>query len=383
MLPFCSGFNSNNDDYGSGDCSQRLVGCPEDIFTNSQIAGIPELVGKWNFMNQTETEVSKNIPGITGTMLFNNNGYYLLAVPSKTALGDYTLEASWGTQGHNLLTICYSAGCENNTLSTVSPNYIRFNDNNHNTIQLTKIQLIPTLQTIPKEHITIVPHLNGTWNMTSNGAINKTLGQITFGSNNEFTGTFDANREPVKGIYSYKMGDFGLSYTYHNHPVQIDSKLNVTDHDDMKIWNISVYNSTTIGSNHKITTGLYLRPGYIISLARSPPIHFVNSLIGHWTFYNQTSPAVTAALSHGFTAKQKNMTDIFNPLDLDHVNIQAAIKTNSDREKWTDYIMSLAKMKTGDIRFESSMFQVTPSYNNGLCIADEYTLGCAPGEWRT
>ncbi|MGA9153893.1 MAG: hypothetical protein WBZ36_25215, partial [Candidatus Nitrosopolaris sp.] len=194
---FCSGFNSNNDDYGSGDCSdtplanisQRLVGCPEDIFTNSQIAGIPELVGKWNFMNQTETEVSKNIPGITGTMLFNNNGYYLLAVPSKTALGDYTLEASWGTQGHNLLMICYSAGCENNTLSTVSPNYIRFNDNNHNTIQLTKIELIPTLQTIPKEHITIVPHLNGTWNMTSNGAINKTLGQMTFGSNNEFTGT--------------------------------------------------------------------------------------------------------------------------------------------------------------------------------------------------
>jgi len=55
--------------------------------------------------------VHENIPGIRGTMLFNNNRYDLV-----TVYGDYTLEGGWGTLGHNILTICYAGGCENNTL---------------------------------------------------------------------------------------------------------------------------------------------------------------------------------------------------------------------------------------------------------------------------
>lgn len=157
--------------------------------------------------------------------------------------------------------------------------------------------------------------------------------------------------------------------------MKIDSSLNVTDKDDMKMMDISVHNST-IGSDYKITTGLYLHPGVIIYFTRAQPIQFANSLVGHWTWYNQTSPTVTISLAHGFTAKQRNMTDIFDPLGLDP-SIQTAMKTNSDKE-----ILSLAEMKTGNIRFDSSHFIVTPPNNNGSsCIADEYALSCAPGDW--
>jgi hypothetical protein len=398
---FCNGWDSNNNDYGNGDCadtplaniSQFLVGCPEDIMTNSQIGGIPALVGKWNFVNQTGYEVSRNLPGIEGTMLFNNNGYYLMTVPNKTPFGNYTLEAGWGTLGHNILTICNAENCENNTLITVSSDYIKFKDNENNTIQLTRIP-IPISVTAPIRIVGPVAPipLNGTWNLTSNGAVNKTLGQITFPPNSDrFTGTFNANREPVQGTYSFKghksLGDLSLSYTYHDHPVQIVSKLNMTDHDDMKMFYINVYNPIitlvpTIGSDYKVTTGLYLRPGYIISLARAPPIGFINSLMGNWTFYNETSPTVTAA-SHGFTAKQRNTTDIFSSNSDISPNIKAAIKTNSDKEKWSDYILSLAMLKTGHIKFDTSTFMVTPTNNNGLCITDGYALSCGPGEWST
>jgi hypothetical protein len=191
----------------------------------------------------------------------------------------------------------------------------------------------------------------------------------------------------VEGTYSYtiaKVGDsFGnmdLEYTYHNHGVAISSNLNVTDHDNMKMMYISVHdphNPPTVGSDYKITTGLYLRPGYIISLARSPQIHFVNSLIGYWTFYNQTLPAITAELAHGFTTNQRNMTDIFSSSNFNLSPIIQSIKTKFDKEKWTDYILFLAALRTGNIRFDTSTFMVTPPNNNGsLCIAVEYALGC-------
>ena len=176
----------------------------------------------------------------------------------------------------------------------------------------------------------VYTNLSGTWNLTSNDAVNKTLGQIRFGSNNRFTGTFDGNRESVGGSYTVlnhtanPFANLTLNYIYHNHAVKTDSSLNVTDKDDMKMMDISVHNPyhiPTVGSDYKVTTGLYLHPGIIIYFTRAQPIQFANSLVGHWTFYNQTSAAVTATLSHVFTTKQRNMTDIFNPLGLD-LNIQ-------------------------------------------------------------
>lgn len=62
-----------------------------------------------------------------------------MTVPTKTGFGDYTLEGSWGCIGHNVLTLCYAGGCENSTLITASPNYIKFIDNNGNRIHLMKI----------------------------------------------------------------------------------------------------------------------------------------------------------------------------------------------------------------------------------------------------
>ena len=208
-----------------------------------------------------------------------------------------------------------------NTLITVSPTHIKFKDNNHNIIHLTKItpnQISATqggvgaTVTAPKgsviEPLTMTPpRLNGTWNMTSNGAVNKTLGQINFETNNSFTGTFNGNKEHVSGTYSTLMGeqyaDLHLDYTYQGHKVSVYGNLNVTDHDNMKMMNISV-------PSIYAKTGLYVHPGLIISFYRAPPIQFANSLIGHWTFTNQTSPAATAALTHGFTAKERNTTGV-------------------------------------------------------------------------
>ena len=183
--------------------------------------------------------------------------------------------------------------------------------------------------------------------------------------------------EHVSGTYSTltsePYADLYLDYTYQGHQVSVYGNLNVTDHDNMKMFNISVPSTYA-------KTGLYVHPGLIISFYRASPIQFSNSLIGHWTFTNQTSPAVTAALAHGFTSAEKNMTAIFNPIDIDP-NIQPAIKTNLDKEKWTDYVMSLAKLKTGHIRFDSGYFVVAPPSNNGSsCIT---RLECGSGNWKT
>jgi hypothetical protein len=120
---FCAGWDNNNADYGGQFCSDQplanitvnLVGCPEDIMTASQIAGLPALIGKWNFVNET----SNNMAEISGTMNFANDGHLKVTVPSKTGFGDYTLEGSWGYIGHNILTQCYAGGCENSTLTAL------------------------------------------------------------------------------------------------------------------------------------------------------------------------------------------------------------------------------------------------------------------------
>jgi hypothetical protein len=127
-----------------------LIGCPEDIMTNSQIGGLSALVGKWNFVNETLVDSMKNSmedtgmgpamehTGISGTMLFNNNGYMKMTVPTKTGFGPYTLEGSWAYIGQppNILTICYASRCENNTLTITTPNHIEFTDPRGDTIHL-------------------------------------------------------------------------------------------------------------------------------------------------------------------------------------------------------------------------------------------------------
>jgi hypothetical protein len=139
---FCAGWDSNNDDYGGQDCADTplanittsLIGCIFDTLTENQIGGngLPTLVGKWNFVNQSSTGAND----ISGIMLFNDNGYMRTTVPSKTGFGDYTLESSWGVVPHHILTICYAGGCENGTLTRVTQNHVVFTDNNNDTIHL-------------------------------------------------------------------------------------------------------------------------------------------------------------------------------------------------------------------------------------------------------
>jgi hypothetical protein len=128
--------------YGESDCgdayvnytgpfSNGLIGCPLDTLKASQMAALPMLVGNWDFVNET------NRPGISGTMKFGANGDVNMTVPSKTAFGDYRLETSWGYIGHNILTQCMpSGGCENSTLTTITPNHIEFTDNHGDRIHL-------------------------------------------------------------------------------------------------------------------------------------------------------------------------------------------------------------------------------------------------------
>jgi hypothetical protein len=150
---FCSGWDSNNDDYGDQDCADTplanittsLMRCIGDTLTENQIGGLPALVGKWNFVNQSSTGAND----ISGTILFNNNGYSKMIVPSKTGFGDYSLESSWGVVPHHILTICYAGGCENGTLTRVTQNYVDFTDNNNDTIHLMRFH--------PSSSTTIVP----------------------------------------------------------------------------------------------------------------------------------------------------------------------------------------------------------------------------------
>jgi tetratricopeptide (TPR) repeat protein len=143
---FCSGWDSNNDDYGGQDCADEplanittdLTGCISDNIPANQIGNLPALVGTWNFTNESSVQIE---PTVKGTMLYNSNGYSRMVVPSKTGFGDYSLESSWaylGTKQH-VLTLCYAGGCENATLTRITSNHIDFTDNNNDTIHLTRI----------------------------------------------------------------------------------------------------------------------------------------------------------------------------------------------------------------------------------------------------
>lgn len=89
---FCLGW-ANNNTFDDEDCADEplanittsLIGCPEDTMTESQIGDLPALVGNWQFVNETNDR-----PPITGTFLFNNNGYMLMKIPNRNGLGDYT-----------------------------------------------------------------------------------------------------------------------------------------------------------------------------------------------------------------------------------------------------------------------------------------------------
>lgn len=74
--------------------------------------------------------------GISGKIVYGANGDFNLTIPLTSPFGNYTLEGSWGYIGHNILTECYAGGCENNILTTVTPNHIGFTDNRGDTIHL-------------------------------------------------------------------------------------------------------------------------------------------------------------------------------------------------------------------------------------------------------
>lgn len=140
---FCNGYNSNLGDYGSGDCgddypgtgpfTNNLIGCPLNSINQTGMAKPHELIGKWDYLNESSTKPLT----ISGIMVFSSKGNFILTVPNKSGFGDYTLQGSWGRQNdHHILTLCLAATCENNTLTTVTPNHIEFKDLNKNTINL-------------------------------------------------------------------------------------------------------------------------------------------------------------------------------------------------------------------------------------------------------
>jgi hypothetical protein len=75
------------------------------------------LVGNWHFVNESEAGASSKI---IGTMRFSSNGDANMTVPSPM-FGNYFLEWSWGSLGHNILTFCHADNCENMTVITASP----------------------------------------------------------------------------------------------------------------------------------------------------------------------------------------------------------------------------------------------------------------------
>jgi hypothetical protein len=139
---FCTGWDSNNDDYGNSDCdinkynytgpfSSGLLGCPLDLMKPSQMAKPFLLVGTWNYVNMSREDST-----ISGKIVYGADADFNLTIPSHSGFGDYKLEGSWGAISQKILTECYAGGCENNTLTTATPNHIEFKDNNGNTIHL-------------------------------------------------------------------------------------------------------------------------------------------------------------------------------------------------------------------------------------------------------
>jgi len=132
---FCTGWYNNIERAGKcGDnpnngtfASHSLLGCPLDTMTSDQMIKPHAMIGTWDYVNGT----------ISGKIVYSDYDNFTLKIPSKTAFGDYKLEGSWGSLGHNLSTLCYPyGGCVNNTLTAITPNHIEFVDNHDNTIQL-------------------------------------------------------------------------------------------------------------------------------------------------------------------------------------------------------------------------------------------------------
>jgi hypothetical protein len=97
---------------------------------SNQMAKPRALIGTWNYVNGT----------ISGKIVYSDYGNFTLTIPTKNALGDYKLEGSWGSLGTNILTECYPYGdCENNTLTTITPNHIEFQDPQHDVIHLIRV----------------------------------------------------------------------------------------------------------------------------------------------------------------------------------------------------------------------------------------------------
>jgi hypothetical protein len=188
---FCRGWDSNNDDYGTGDCSDSplanisygLMGCAQDIMTINQIggAGLYTLVGTWNYVNESNGSL------YSGKIVYGANGDFNLTIPNHNEFGDYELEGAWGYIGHNILTECYAGGCENNTLMTITPNHIEFQDNHNNIIHLMKVS---TLGHVEQQQSSIIERgtklltginnldFRGTWVMNPDNSTGKST--ITF-----------------------------------------------------------------------------------------------------------------------------------------------------------------------------------------------------------
>jgi hypothetical protein len=149
---FCAGYDNNNDDYGGVDCGDsnqyanpmynHIVGCPFD--TLKRVGNLPMLVGTWNYVNESKGTMGnmddmQSIPmtAISGKIVYGANGDVNMTIPNKSGFGDYQLQASWGYIGPNILVQCMPSGaCENNTLTTVTPNHTEFTDNHGDTIHL-------------------------------------------------------------------------------------------------------------------------------------------------------------------------------------------------------------------------------------------------------
>jgi hypothetical protein len=133
---FCTGWY-NNIGERAGECgdnpnngtfaSHSLLGCPLDTMTSDQMIKPHAMIGTWDYVNGT----------ISGKIVYSDYGNFTLTVPSKTPFGDYKLEGSWGSLGHNLLTLCYQySGCVNNTLTAITPNHIKYIDSHNDVIHL-------------------------------------------------------------------------------------------------------------------------------------------------------------------------------------------------------------------------------------------------------
>lgn len=153
-MAFCQGWLSTNsyndegcsDDYANytGPFSSGLIGCPLDAIKQDQMAKPHLLVGTWNYLNESSSKMP--LFTLSGKISYSPLGNFTLTIPTKSGFGDLSIEGSWGHQldpKHNILTLCYTEGCENNTLQLVTPNYVEFIDLHKDLISLTRVNEYP------------------------------------------------------------------------------------------------------------------------------------------------------------------------------------------------------------------------------------------------